>query len=104
MKVTTNIIAVLFVLGLMAGSASAQNRQAASNRSQATLTIQIYIAPVIVSPVSQPEKSFGSSVNYSFPTATARLSVTEKIQPEPVKTTSGTLLNQPVKTITMVAE
>jgi hypothetical protein len=104
MKAPKNIIAAVFFLSLIMGSASAQNPQTGSDHSHAALTIRVYIAPVIVSPVPHPENAHAASISYDIPTAPARLSVTEKTQEETVKTASGELQQQAVKIITMVPE
>jgi len=104
MRTLKNIIGVLFCLGLVAGSASAQNRQAGSNRSQGILSIQVYVAPVVISPQVQTAKTQTAGISYDIPTDRARFSVTEKLQDQVVTSPSGQLQHQAVKTITVVLD
>src|ERR1700758_4231226 len=75
-----NIVGVFFCLSLVAGSASAQNRQAGSNRSQGVLSIQVYVAPVVISPQAQTVRPQSTDVIYDIPSDRAKFSVTEKLQ------------------------
>lgn len=98
------MIAVLFCLGLVTGSASAQNRQAGSNRSQGVLSIQVYVAPTVSSPQVQTAKAQTAGITYDIPTDRARFSVTEKLQDQLVTGPSGRVQHQTVKTITVVLD
>jgi hypothetical protein len=99
-----NIIGVIFCLSLIAGSASAQNGQAGSNRSQAILTIQVNVAPIVVSPQVQTANAQATAITYDIPTARAKFSVTEKIQEHLVTAPSGQIQHQVVKIITVVLD
>jgi hypothetical protein len=104
MSTLKNIIGVIFCLGLAAGPASAQNRQTGSNRSQAVLTIQVNVAPIVVSPQAQIANAQATAIRYDIPTAPARFNVTEKIQERLVTGPSGQIQHQAVKIITVVLD
>lgn len=99
-----NIIGTGFFLGLIAGSALAQNRHTESSHSQAALTIHINVAPVIASPQAQPEIAHSTAVTYNIPITPMRLSVTGTIEEELVTNPSGERQYQLVKTTTIVPE
>jgi hypothetical protein len=99
-----NIIGTGLFLGLIAGSALAQNRYTESSHSQAALTIHINVAPVIASPQAQPEIAHSAAVTYNIPITQTRLSVTETIEEELVTDPSGERQYQLVKTTTIVPE
>lgn len=99
-----NIIGTFFCLGLIAGSAFAQNRHPESSHSQAALTIHINVAPVIASPQAQPESAHSTAVTYNIPITPMRLSVTETIEEELVTNSSGERQYQLVDTTTIVPE
>ena len=98
------IIGVIFCLILVAGSVSAQNGQAGGNRSQGVLTIQIYVAPIVISPQLQTAKPQATGITYDIPTDHARFSVTEKVQEQLVTGPSGQIQHQTVKTTTVVLD
>jgi len=98
------IIGVIFCLILVAGSVSAQNGQAGGNRSQGVLTIQIYVAPIVISPQVQTAKTQATGITYDIPTDRARFSVTEKVQEQLVTGPSGQIQHQTVKTTTVVLD
>jgi len=104
MSALKSIIGVIFCLGFVAGSASAQNRQAGSNRSQGVLSIQVYVAPVVISPQVQTAKTQAAGITYDIPTDRARFSVTEKLQDQLVTGPTGQIQHQTVKTITVVLD
>jgi hypothetical protein len=99
-----NIIGAFFCLGLIAGSAFAQNRQTESSHSQAALTIRINVAPVIASPQAQLKNAHSTDVTYNIPITPMRLSVTEAIEQELVANPSGERQYQMVETTTIVPE
>jgi hypothetical protein len=99
-----NIIGVIFCLSLVTGLASAQNGQVGSNRSQAVLTIQVNVAPIVVSPQAQTANAQATAITYDIPTAPARFNVTEKIQEQLVTGPSGQIQHQVVKIITVVLD
>jgi hypothetical protein len=99
-----NIIGTFLVLGFITGSAFAQNRHTESSHSQAALTIQINIAPVIASPQAQPKITHSTAVTYNIPITPMRLSVTETIEEELVTNRSGKRQYQLVETTTIVPE
>ena len=104
MSTLKNIIGAIFCLILVAGPVSAQNGQAGSNRSQAVLTIQIYVAPIVVSPPVQTAHAQATAITYDIPTNRDRFSMTEKIQEQLVTGPSGQIQHQVVKIITVVLD
>ena len=98
------VFGVIFCLILVASSVSAQNGQAGGNRSQGILTIQIYVAPIVISPQVQTAKTQATGIIYDIPTDRARFSVTEKIQEQLVTGSSGQIQHQTVKTTTVVLD
>src|SRR5579859_5163846 len=72
MGILKNIIGVILCLSLVTGLASAQNGQVGSSRSQAVLTIQVNVAPIVVSPQAQTASAQATAITYDIPTAPAR--------------------------------
>jgi len=104
MGILKNIIGVILCLSLVTGLASAQNGQVGSSRSQAVLTIQVNVAPIVVSPQAQTASAQATAITYDIPTAPARFNVTEKIQEQLVTSPSGQIQHQAVKIITVVLD
>jgi hypothetical protein len=104
MSTLKNIIGVILCLSLVTGLASAQNGHAGSNRNQAVLTIQVNVAPIVVSPQAQIANAQATAITYDIPTAPARFNVTEKIQEQLVIGPSGHIQHQVVKIITVVLD
>jgi hypothetical protein len=104
MSTLKNIIGVILCLSLVTGLASAQNGQTGSSRSQAVLTIQVNVAPIVVSPQAQTANAQATAITYDIPTAPARFNVTEKIQEQLVTGPSGQIQHQVVKIITVVLD
>ena len=104
MSTLKNIIGVILCLSLVTSLASAQNGQAGSSRSQAVLTIQVNVAPIVVSPQAQTANARATAITYNIPTAPARFNVTEKIQEQLVTGASGQIQHQVVKVITVVLD
>jgi uncharacterized protein with NAD-binding domain and iron-sulfur cluster len=104
MSTLKNIIGVIFCLILVAGPVSAQNGHAGSNRSQAVLTIQVNVAPIVVSPQVQTAHVQATAITYDIPTAPAKFSMTEKVQEQLVTGPSGQIQHQTVKIITVVLD
>ena len=103
MNMLRNIFATLLLIGLVTASASAQGRgQTASDRTQAVLTIRLYIAPVVVSPQSQAGNAHFESISYNIPTSPVRLTVTQHTEQQLVSGANGQ--QQPVKVVTVVPE
>jgi hypothetical protein len=101
MNIIRNIFATLLLIGLITASSSAQNRQAASDRAQAVLTIRVNIAPVVVSPQSQAASAHFESISYNIPTSAVRLSVTQHTE-EQAAGSNGQ--QHPVNVVTVVPE
>jgi hypothetical protein len=104
MSTLKNIIGVILCLSLVTSLASAQNGQAGSSRSQAVLTIQVNVAPIVVSPQAQTANAQATAITYDIPTAPARFNVTEKIQEQLVTGAPGQIQHQVVKIITVVLD
>ena len=104
MSTLRNIIGVIFCLSLIASPAWAQNGHTGNNRSQAVLTIQVNVAPIVISPQVQTAKAQATGISYDIPTDRARFSVTEKIQDKLVAGPSGQIQSQTVKIITVILD
>jgi hypothetical protein len=89
-------------MGIFQETASAQNGWAASNASQAVLTIQVQVVPtaMLTKQIANPNNS---AVSYDIPVARQNLRVTEKNEVVNVSD-NGKIERRIVNIVTVVAE
>ena len=87
-----------------ASSAFAQNGKAGANTSQAILTIQVNVVPMIALQRPQPAIQNTSAIAFNIPVQSTRKTVTEKTQEGFVIDESGKSQRRPVTTITVIAQ
>ena len=88
----------------IASSAFAQNGKAGVNTSQAILTIQVNVVPMIALQRPQSMMQNSAAIAFNIPIQSTRKTVTEKTQEGFVIDESGKNQSRPVTTITVVAE
>jgi hypothetical protein len=95
-------VVVFALVGLFQETASAQNGRAASNASQAVLTIQVQVVPtaMLTKQIANPNNS---EVSYDIPVARQKLRVTEKNEAVNVSD-NGKIERRIVNIVTVVAE
>ena len=94
MRTLKNAITLFLFLSLISVSASAQ-KGTATNKSQAVLTIQANVVPVIAVP-NQSANAQDQLVSYSIPVAAVRYTMTQTIRHDAVEGRSVRIL---VKTV-----
>ncbi len=77
-----NIAIAFLFLSLISASAVAQNAKAASDKSQAMLTIQINVVPTVAAGPQVTKIQNNQSISYSIPVTPSRLSVNESVREE----------------------
>jgi hypothetical protein len=95
-------LVVLTFAGIFQETASAQNGRAASNASQAVLTIQVQVVPtaMLTKQIANPNNS---GVSYDIPVARQKLRVTAKNEAVNVSD-NGKIERRIVNIVTVVAE
>jgi hypothetical protein len=104
MNFNKSIAGSILLLTFLANSAFAQNGNAGGSTSQAVLTIQVNVVPMIALQRSQPMIQNTGAIAYNIPVQSTRKTVTEKTREGFVIDESGKSQLRPVTTITVVAE
>ncbi|MGC2697911.1 MAG: hypothetical protein WA738_19160 [Candidatus Angelobacter sp.] len=94
----------VLLLALLANPAFAQNAKAGSKTSQAILTIQVNVVPMIA--LSQPQAMIhnNAKIAYNIPVESTHNTVTEETQEGFITNESGKSERRMVTLITIVAE
>ncbi len=97
------IAASVLFIGLLTGSSFAQNGKT-GNTSQAVLTIQMNVVPIVAFPQQQAAVQNNVAVAYSIPVNSKRNVVTKSVQEQFVSDGSGNGQRREVTLVTVVAE
>jgi hypothetical protein len=97
------LIVMLALMGALQKAAVAQNGHTGTNVSNAVLTIQVQVAPTVMSPSPAASES-SQSVSYAISVVPVRLSVIEKQQLEEFSDGTGKVQRRLVRIVTVVPE